>query len=40
VAAFLAVGPGVLCLVPLTLHDSAGRYMRTDGAQVAAALRS
>jgi len=40
VATFLAVGTGVLCLVPLTLRDSAGRYMRTDGAQVASALRS
>lgn len=40
VAAFLAIGTGVLCLVPLTLRDSAGRYMRTDGAHVAAALRA
>jgi hypothetical protein len=40
VATFLGFGTCVLCLVPLTLRDSTGRTMRTDGAQVAAALRA
>ena len=39
VTMFLALGTGVLCLVPLTLHDGQNVQLRTDGALVVAALR-
>lgn len=39
VATLLAVGSGVLCLIPLTLQDTKGTRLRTDGALVVAALR-
>jgi hypothetical protein len=39
VATFLALGTGLICLVPLTLHDAKGTRLRTDGAIVVAAMR-
>jgi hypothetical protein len=40
VATILALGAGVLCLVPMTLHDAKGTRIQTDGALVVAAVRS
>lgn len=39
VASFNSVGMAIICLVPMTLTDTRGTTLRTDGANVLAALR-
>ncbi len=38
VATFLAIGSGLIRLIPLTLRDARGMRARTDGAQALAAF--
>ena len=40
ITAFVSVGSGLICLVPLKLTDSRGRTLPTDGAQALAAFAS